>query len=295
MPDGYSEYWERYKAGAEPAERPTDWTRDIMGEQRGVWPHKYWGFTPEAERHGAYPGSMEDFLYRRSLIPGEIREMERGEAATALEMGGLLGELGDWGRLSETLTRPVDKIAKWLINYVEIPRLREKLRREQEQADISRLKRRAAEEEYEAEMAGYGEWGAPRGEPITGGAATRLAALRKKGVGTRREPEEAYPIPDWMKAYLEYSMAAGEKGKERGAFELRPLGAQAEPSLEELGEMKGYQTWTKAGAPLSFKEYAEATESMEDWWEEYQRLSESLFPARVGAKTPRWYPSRQTR
>lgn len=251
------------------------------------WLEGRWGLpTPEPER--PFPSSI--YEQHRARWPEEIWEMQAGEAETAGEIAGLLAEMGDWASLRRMLTRPVDKIAQWLAG-LEMDRVREKLHRVKEQADISRYKRQLAEGE-----AKYGEYGAPWGERVTGGPGVRLARAREEaGRGTRREPETAYPIPDWMQAYLEYSMPAGKKGEERGAFALRPLGAQAEPSLEQLGEMASYHTWERAGAPLRYKEYAEAAEMGESWFEEYLRLSRELFPKEVGMRQPRWFPSRQVR
>lgn len=256
------QYWGKYPPSVTP---------------RAKAPDPYWGTTPEAERHGRFPGSMEDWIYRQSLISGEIKEMQAGEVETAGEIAGLLAEMGDWASLRRMLTRPIDKIAQWLAG-LEMERVRDTLRRVKYQADISRYKRQIAE-----------------GKPEY---AERLARVREEargGAGLTRELETTYPIPDWMQEYLEYSMPAGKKGEERGAFALRPLGAQAEPSLEQLGEMKGYHTWEKAGAPLRYREYAEAAEMGESWWEEWIRKARALEPTRVGAKTPRWFPSHQVR
>lgn len=277
MPDGgYSEYWERYKAGD--TARPTTPVLD-----------RYWGETPEYQRHGRFPGSLEDWIYRQSLIPEEIREFQAGEAETAREIYGLRAEISDWAALRESLSRPVDRIAHWLAG-LEMDRVREELRRVKEQADISRYKRELAEGEYE-----FGEWGAPAGERVTGGPGVRLARAREKakgGAGLTRELETAYPIPDWLQAFLEHSMPVGEDGE---AFEMRPLGAQAEVSPERLGEMAGYLGWGKMGAPLRYKPYAEAAERIPEWFEEYTRISEKLFPKEVGTRRARWFPSHQVR
>lgn len=281
MPDGYSEYWERYKAGD--TARPTTPVLD-----------PYWGTTPEAERHGRFPGSMEDWMYRQSLRPREIREFYPGiregdEAETAREIYGLQAEISDWAALRESLNRPVDRIARWLAG-LEMDRVREELRRVKEQADISRYKRELVEGEYK-----FGEWGAPAGERVTGGPGVRLARARQEaegGAGLTRELEETYPVPEWLQAFLEHSMPVGEDGE---AFEMRPLGAQAEVSPERLGEMAGYLGWGKMGAPLRYKPYAEAAERIPEWWEEYTRMSEKLFPKEIGTRRARWYPASQKR
>ena len=242
-------------------------------------------------------GSLQEFAYRQSLIPEDIQELLESEKITASNIRRLLGEISDWNTLSDSLTRPVDKIAKWLIDYVELPKLREKFNRESEEGMETDLKRRILEGQYK-----YGEWGAPTGERTVGGPGVRLeemrAEARKRAEGPAEEiGEREYPVADWMKTYLESSRQLG-KEREGGirpgiAYQLRPLGAQAKTSLEELGEMKGYHTWGKAGAPLSYEKYAKARESEESWWEEYRRLSESLFPTRVGVKQASWYPRTQ--
>jgi len=270
-----------------------DWYNEYQGRP------EFWGVaTREPKRepkketsypHG-WPGSIENFTYRQSLIPNDIQELLAGEQATAIEIRDLLAEISDWKTLSESLTEPVQKIAKWLVEYVEIPKLQEELRRTQYQADVSRYKRQALEKEYES-----GEWGGTFPERITGGPSTRLAEIRqeyekKGGAGLTREPETEYPVEDWMKPYLESSMRLGKEGT---AYQLRPLGAQSKTTLDQLGELKGYHTWGQAGAPLSFEDYAKAGQNMESWWEEYQRLSKSLFPTKTGVMRTNWYPRKQ--
>jgi len=119
--------------------------------------------------------------------------------------------------------------------------------------------------------------------------------------------QKALPVPDWMQEYMETSMplekseypytgeAVGRKGR-RGygkeekpkASTLRPLGAQAELSPEQMGLMAGYTAWGKAGSPYSYSEGA--IRDMADWqrwWEPYTRLSKSLFPKETKLRS-RW-------
>lgn len=98
------------------------------------------------------------------------------------------------------------------------------------------------------------------------------------------------PIPSWLGEFLETSMGpAGEAGRARGAYALRPMGAQAELGTEKLGKMAGYLGWGKAGAPLKFEEsYLQALEQLPGWWEEYTALSEKLFPKAVSMPKPTW-------
>ena len=113
---------------------------------------------------------------------------------------------------------------------------------------------------------------------------------RARGEAEPKAPEREYPVPEWMRAYLESSMQTGKEGV---AYGLRPLGAQTDLSPERMGEMAGYLTWGKAGAPLSYEDYVKAAENMESWWEEYSKLSQSLFPTEVGTQRIRWTPRRQ--
>jgi hypothetical protein len=119
--------------------------------------------------------------------------------------------------------------------------------------------------------------------------------LDKTYTGTLEEAEAPeyidMAVPDWMKPYLETSIKAGGTPEtEAWASTLRPMGAQAELSPEQMGQMAGYLAWTKAGAPTEYSE--EAIKQMADWqrwWEPYVRLSESLFPktTRLGSRWTR--------
>lgn len=135
---------------------------------------------------------------------------------------------------------------------------------------------------YTGELYGVGQ--GPRGaiSPIEGVAYPREGVTY--GAPTR------LPIPSWLGEFLETSMGpAGEAGMARGAYALRPMGAQAELGTEKLGKMAGYLGWGKAGAPLKFgEEYVRALEQIPGWWEEYTALSEKLFPKAVQMPKPSW-------
>lgn len=119
----------------------------------------------------------------------------------------------------------------------------------------------------------------------------QVAPRAPSGVSSIPEP----PIPAWMEEYLERSAPAavpeysagqlarpssrGAPPTPEGAAALRPMGAQAELTPEQMGLMAGYQAWGAAGSPRRYSE--EALIEMSDWqksWDPYTRLSESLFP-----------------
>jgi len=139
--------------------------------------------------------------------------------------------------------------------------------------------------------------------------AKELRYLAGQSAKTEVKPFAATPppVPDWMKEYLETSMPVGvatqptTEGRGRGqqqdvsklASTLRPMGAQAELSPEQMGQMAGYQAWGKAGSPYGYSEGA-ITEmaDWERWWAPHVRLSQELFPtkAKLGTK---WMPASQ--
>ena len=83
------------------------------------------------------------------------------------------------------------------------------------------------------------------------------------------------PVPDWMKPYQESSMQY-TKG---GAEQLRPIGAQADLSTQQLEKMGGYLGWGQAGAPKYFsKEYVTQLQNLPGWWNELIKQSEELHP-----------------
>jgi len=155
----------------------------------------------------------------------------------------------------------------------------------------------------------------PGGESIWIGGTPQMmpAPQRVRGTPEERVGYEAptsLPIPDWLRGYLESSMGpAGVGGqvrgagaassaygganggdlRSRGAYTMRPLGAQEELSTEKLGQMTGYLGWGKAGAPLEFSEgYLRQMENLPDWWQEYVKQSQKLFPATVSMPKPQW-------
>ena len=125
---------------------------------------------------------------------------------------------------------------------------------------------------------------------------------------------EPPPIPDWLAPYVEPSMPYQKsqypytdepvedkmpwkrRGRDGEAVEtpsLRPLGAQAELTPEQLGLMAGYQAWGRAGSPMRYS--GGAIRDMADWqrwWDQYVALSKSLFP-KSQKKTAGWQTARQ--
>ena len=132
---------------------------------------------------------------------------------------------------------------------------------------------------------------------IIGDKISRLIGQREKLLG-----RESYykakppPVPSWMQEYIEPSTPleksqypyTGEprrgrvaEGKPK-ASALRPIGAQAELSPEQMGLMAGYQAWGMAGSPYSFSEGAiRDMAEWRRWWEPHTRLSESQFPTKA--------------
>ena len=83
-----------------------------------------------------------------------------------------------------------------------------------------------------------------------------------------RSPYDDLGLPDWMGEY----MTGGE-------FGLRPMGAQADLDPEDMGMPQGYMGWTKAGSPTEYSdEYAQSLQSLPNWWEQYTKESQRLFP-----------------
>jgi hypothetical protein len=116
------------------------------------------------------------------------------------------------------------------------------------------------------------------------------------------------PIPDWMKPYLEPAIPyqkenvmgtpLGRKEQRYGSRQpqtasLRPLGAQAELTPEQMGYLSEYQAWGQAGSPKTFTDqmaYNLANQSK--WWEGYTTKSQSLFPT-AGKLRANWATAKQ--
>ena len=126
------------------------------------------------------------------------------------------------------------------------------------------------------------------------------------------------PIPDWMNEFIigettfapekrrgmsEDVYRAKTRGEETGmptlspggvTGGLRPIGAQAELTTEQLKQLSGFLGWYKGGRPSRYGGgYAgRLGEGWGDWWNEYVKLSESLFPSKYAPNTF-WKPAKQ--
>jgi hypothetical protein len=108
-----------------------------------------------------------------------------------------------------------------------------------------------------------------------------------------------------MQPYLEPSVTIKqtnipvESGKTQrgGTAALRPMGAQAELTPEQMGLMAGYLAYGAAGAPKSLygQDLGGTLATMADWqtpWEQYVRQSQKLFPKATNLRT-NWLTARQ--
>jgi len=216
-------------------------------------------------------------------------------------------KISAYTELKNQFTGPESTYIRWLIDS-EITKLNNQYFRRW--AGVGQTRRRGAKELAIAEAA----------EQVTGATANigghlavdeaslmeaAQAYQAAQGAGIRKSGFEAeqvtpLPIPEWMQPYLEPSInIAGElapelEGQETGGYgaALRPLGAQAELSQEQLAQMAGYMAWGKAGAPTSLPSDVNKLQSMianlsdyQKWWDEYVRLSESLFPKQTKLST----------
>jgi hypothetical protein len=127
--------------------------------------------------------------------------------------------------------------------------------------------------------------------------------------GRQYTPQRATPpppSPTWLQPYLEaskpYQMTdvAETRRQIRGktyankgtTASLRPLGAQAELTPEQLAFMSSYQAWGKAGSPRTFARAGQMTSNWQNWWDEYTTQSQKLFPT-AGNRAASWATARQ--
>ena len=262
------------------------------------------------------------------LVERRMRQIgfSRESAERVMKRQRLKDELDALEKLRSSLRRPIDVIPRWLVEK-EIERVRTREARLGEE-DLG-VATRIIGENLATARASLGEFEKFGDEP--GGRTREelevnvkqnenmLAGLENERRQREREWEaeevkvekpletlrgvpisrETYPIPEWMKPLLESTKT--ERGElkpveERGrkgayAFGVRPLGAQAELTPERLGELYGYYGWHKMGAPMSYRAYAGRATELPSWIEEYQRLSEKLFPTARYIR-PAWMPFR---
>jgi len=157
-------------------------------------------------------------------------------------------------------------------------------------------------EEEEAYMGKYEMW-----ERALDGGPSEETFPDETFPELNRPPTEGLPLPEWLQEYLEPSMPAGVEGARKQAYALRPLGAQADLSLEQMGQMAGYLGWTKAGAPTRWSQwlgpgpeksyagerYLEKREKFLPWWQEYQRKAQAMFPSEARMPKITWRPYKE--
>jgi len=122
--------------------------------------------------------------------------------------------------------------------------------------------------------------------------------------------EQEFPLPDWMRPILGLPpVQATEEFTGRGRFrkeqkqptisaeeakglKIAPLGAQTELDIDQQKYLSSFLAWQKAGTPSgagmgglrgSGNPFMEAltamSQSQGDYWAEFQRKSQSMFPA----------------
>ena len=116
---------------------------------------------------------------------------------------------------------------------------------------------------------------------------------------------EGLEIPDWMTPFLEDSgfgvsrEQTPNRGRSQGmqqdfGFGLAPLSAQADLDPEQMGGMQGYLGWSKVGRPDRYNEaYTSGMSGLPQWWEQYVKESQSLFPTSGKGRRSSWSTARQ--
>jgi len=132
----------------------------------------------------------------------------------------------------------------------------------------------------------------------------RIASLvrQKRMGGWEIAREQEFPLPDWMRPLLGLPpVQAAEEDMGRGGFrkeqkqptisaeearelKLAPLGAQTELDVDQQKYLSSFLAWQKAGTPSGWERSGmEALQRMSqgqgDWWAEFQRKSQSMFPS----------------
>lgn len=134
--------------------------------------------------------------------------------------------------------------------------------------------------------------------------ANRISSLTKKS------RERDFPLPNWMRPLLglpplaeeedmEWRGRQGSRGRERmeerkqtptisaeeaRGLKLAPLGAQTELSVDQQKYLSSFIAWQKAGTPsgmqgASTNMLQRMAQSQGDYWTEFQRKSQSMFPS----------------
>jgi len=140
----------------------------------------------------------------------------------------------------------------------------------------------------------------------------RIASLvrQKRMGGWEIAREQEFPLPDWMRPLLGLPpVQAAEEDMGRGGFrkeqkqptisaeearelKLAPLGAQTELDVDQQKYLSSFLAWQKAGTPSGMgmgtvrgrtSPFMETLQRMSqgqgDWWAEFQRKSQSMFPS----------------
>jgi len=128
-----------------------------------------------------------------------------------------------------------------------------------------------------------------------------LEAKIAPGAGRTRPREADFPLPDWMrpilglppleeddnrgrrrpdwaKAWKRPSTISAEEAK---GLKVAPLGAQTELSVDQQKYLSSFIAWQKVGAPSAAgtSTLQRMAQGQGDWWQEFQRQSQSMFPA----------------
>lgn len=253
-------------------------------------------------------------------------DMPSWQGTTGSTINGLKMKISDLGQLKRSFSGPEATYIRWMIDD-KIHNLQYQVQQEyQQRAARASQKLGAIESREEAAMETPGEttrsvisppvigpyevaqvgFTEQTGESWTPNAeyaakmGTQKEWLGKVAGGSKnlRQPKTtAVPIPDWMVPYLEPSAPVTTTGRRQQtttpASTLRPMGAQAELTPDQLGQMAGYEAYTRAGAPSSYSEAALL--KMAEWerrWAPYIELSRSLFPTKTKLNA-RWMPALQ--
>lgn len=182
---------------------------------------------------------------------------------------------------------PTDWIAKWLYGGMDTGMWEESMYGDilrewygSLPTALSRMGRRRYGEkprEFIPEPAWMSELGliAERGEPIMG-----------PQTGWEREEGWDFMQPSRRRTPIYAGEAPGE------ATALRPLGAQANLTTEQLDELMYYLAYTKAGKPESRKEYLQTVAyKMPGWIQDYISESQAGWPTKAAPRAqvrPAW-------
>ena len=108
---------------------------------------------------------------------------------------------------------------------------------------------------------------------------------------------EGIEFPSWMSSYMTESglgKGQGEDDMAQRGFGLAPLSARADLEPEDLSALQGYMGWTKAGNPMEYSgDYVSAMQNVPQWWEQYAKVSQKLFPTSGKGRQSSWSTARQ--